>query len=107
MDPDSFGRSWFDSLIPWQEFDQLWELLAEAEREAAIQKVMAALDYAVMNHIMSLLHQDHHHEFLELCHDRYHEPQILFWLEERVDGATDHVRTVIADTYQEIYAALV
>lgn len=106
MHPDTHGKSWFDSLIAWDAFEQLYQLLAEHERAEAAQTMMAALDYAVMEAVLHHLHQDHHHDFLELCQTKYHEPTLLFWLEERATGVTERVRDTITSTYQEFYIAL-
>lgn len=103
---DSTGKSWFDSLLSWEELEGLLQQLDEAERSDAVHTMMATFDYAVTQTVLIHLHRDHHLEFLELCHQGFHEPTVLIWLESRSQGITEHVRVTISNTHQELSAAI-
>lgn len=100
------GKSFFDSLVSWDEVEQLLLLVPEEDHHEALETMMAVLDHAVLERTLHHLHLDHHHDFLALCHEGYHEPKLLIWLEERSQGITEIIRVTIAETHQEIRVEL-
>jgi hypothetical protein len=100
------GHSFFDSLVTWDELETLLEHVEEHEKEEAAKMIASSIDCAVMETVFHHLPHHHHHQFLELCHDQYHEPSVLIWLEEKVEGITHHLKQTIVVTHDGIKEVL-
>lgn len=86
---------------PLLEEELIEEILAhfEAHEQAeALESIIESLDHAILEAILKLLAEELHEEFLQMLEERYHDPALIDWLEEKQEGITPHIQTVARET---------
>ena len=76
------------------------------ESTADKQMLFTALDHAVMEAVLNRLEKIHHQEFLQLAIHQHHDPSLIDWLEERSEGITPHLQTILIEVKTKILTEL-
>jgi len=93
----------YAKLIDWNKVDEIVFLTEPASHTQVRSMIMEALDHALMTAILHELAEEYHFEFLDLCHQKFHDPIIIEWLEVRRPNISDHLSGIAAATKQELY----
>jgi len=93
---------YYKPLVRWELVDEIILLAEPHEKEEVTKLVMGSLDHIVMETILLHLAKEHHEEFLELCHERYHDETLLDWAGEKAEGVQEAIRLAIRETKSSI-----
>lgn len=103
---DQFVPAYYDTLIEWDQIEELIELCDPLERPLARQLIMQTLDHTVLEVVLHHLDPVHHVPFLELCSTQHHEPSLLRWIEERGQGVSEVVRINLKEVKSQLRSVL-
>ncbi|MEN8253647.1 MAG: hypothetical protein ABFQ62_04720 [Patescibacteria group bacterium] len=90
--------SYYSSLLETELVDEILSSFEEHEREDAIAHLIESLDHAILEAILHFLEDEVHDEFLDMLENKYHDPEIIDWLEERKEGMIPHIQEVARKT---------
>lgn len=93
---------YYRSLVKWDRVEEMVVVFDESEREAVRDLIIKTLDHSVMEAALHRLDEEAHEEFLELASQKYHQEELLNWLEERHQDISSHLRQAIEKTKQEM-----
>lgn len=96
--------SFYDHLLEWELTHDLLAHFEELEHELAAQEMLNAIDHAINQAILDQLDRELHQEYLELCQQKYHDPSVLDWIQEK--SRHDNVPGLIQETFITVYAQI-
>lgn len=92
----------YTELVRWNRVDELVFLHSPEEHVEARALIITVLDHVILDTVLTHLPEDDHTDFLLLCQEKYHEPSLLAWLEERVTEIKEYLRAAIQQAKLEL-----
>ena len=90
--------AYYRFLLETELIEEILSHFEDHEKEEVIFHLMESLDHAILAAILSFLEEHLHEEFLSMLENRYHDPELIDWLEEQKEGITPRIQTVARET---------
>jgi len=80
--------------------------LAGDELQEVEEQIDELIQHRVVEVILDLLHEDHHHTFITYLHEQPNNPEVLSWLKEQIEDIENQISTAITKLEKELIAEL-
>jgi len=98
------SKLFFDHLVKLAKLEEKLAALEAADEEVdELRRIVDELvQQKVVEVILSVLHEDHHHTFISRLHLAPADPEILEWLREQVEDIDGQIEAAIGELEEEI-----
>ncbi len=94
----------FDHLINISQLEQQIKQLEITDQELyeLNQELDQLIQQRVVEVVLNLLHQDHHHTFITYLHQNPSDTQILIWLKQYITDVEEQIQQAVSELEQEL-----
>jgi aminopeptidase C len=96
----------YHALVDWGHVDAIVFLTDPTDHPHVRMIIFETLDHVVMTTVLEHLPRPQHEVFLEMCVDRFADPEVLSWLEGHVADIATHIKKALDATKNELHSVV-